>query len=146
MTGPRIPAQALTLLRPLARAARREGLPLYAVGGCVRDWLLGRADVKDLDLVTEGDPAGLARLCARSLGGRAEAFGAFKTLRVMGKDWRVDLAASRQEVYPEPACLPKVKPAPLARDLFRRDFTINAMAVRLRPEGAGELVDPYCAA
>jgi len=143
MTGPRIPAKTLALLRPLAKAARREGLSLYAVGGCVRDWILGRQDVKDLDLVTEGDPSGLAQLCARLLGGKAEAFGAFGTLRVKGDDWRVDFAASRQEEYPEPACLPKVAPAPLERDLFRRDFTINAMAVRLEPQDAGGLVDPY---
>ncbi|MCX5795749.1 MAG: hypothetical protein NTY77_09670 [Elusimicrobia bacterium] len=143
MTGPRIPARTLKLLRPLAQSARRQGLPLYAVGGCVRDWILGRKDVKDLDLVTEGDPGGLAKLCARQLGGKAEAFGAFGTLRVKGADLRVDFAASRQEEYPEPACLPKVKPAPLERDLFRRDFTINAMAVRVEPDGAGALVDPY---
>jgi tRNA nucleotidyltransferase (CCA-adding enzyme) len=139
----RIPAKTFAFLRPLAQLARREHLPLYVVGGCVRDWLLGRQDVKDLDLVTEGDPSGLAKLCARLLEGNAEAFGAFGTLRVKGADWRVDFAASRQEEYPEPACLPKVKPAPLQRDLFRRDFTINAMAVRVEPEGAGALVDPY---
>ena len=143
MSGPRIPAKTLAFLRPLAESARREGLPLYAVGGCVRDWILGRRDVKDLDLVTEGDPSGVAESCARRLRGKAEAFGAFGTLRVKGEDWRVDFAAARQEDYPEPACLPKVKPASLERDLFRRDFTINAMAVRLTPEGAGALVDPY---
>jgi tRNA nucleotidyltransferase (CCA-adding enzyme) len=145
MAEPRIhiPARTLALLRPLARLARREHRPLYAVGGCVRDWLLGRQDVKDLDLVTEGNPSDVAKLAARMLGGQAEAFDAFGTLRVKGGDWRVDFAASRQERYPEPACLPQVKPAPLERDLFRRDFTINAMAVRLAPEGAGALVDPY---
>ena len=139
----RIPAKTLAFLRPLAQFACREELPLYVVGGCVRDWLLGRQDVKDLDLVTEGDPSDVAKLAARMLGGQAEAFGAFGTLRVKGDDWRVDFAAARQEEYPEPACLPKVKPAPLERDLFRRDFTINAMAVRLTPVGAGALVDPY---
>jgi tRNA nucleotidyltransferase/poly(A) polymerase len=139
----RIPAKTLAKLRPLAESARRAGLPLYAVGGCVRDWLLGRQDVKDLDLVTEGDPTDLAESCARLLGGKAEAFGAFGTLRVKGEDWRVDFAAARQEEYPEPACLPKVEPASLERDLFRRDFTINAMAVRVEPQGAGALVDPY---
>jgi tRNA nucleotidyltransferase (CCA-adding enzyme) len=143
MSGPLIPAQTLKSLLPLAEFAQREDLPLYAVGGCVRDWLLGRKDVVDLDLVTEGDPSGLAEFAARRLGGQAEAFGAFGTLRVRGESWHMDFATSRQEEYPEPACLPKVKPAPLERDLFRRDFTINAMAVRLTPQGAGALVDPY---
>jgi tRNA nucleotidyltransferase (CCA-adding enzyme) len=142
MSGPRIPAGTFALLRPLAEAARAEGLPLYAVGGCVRDWLSRRRDVKDLDLVAEGDPTGVAEAAARLLGGKAEAFGAFGTLRVKGGGWRVDFAAAREEEYREPACLPRVGPAPLERDLFRRDFTINAMAVRLEPEGAGGLVDP----
>ncbi|MBI5240818.1 MAG: CCA tRNA nucleotidyltransferase [Elusimicrobia bacterium] len=143
MKAPRIPPRTLAILKPLAEAARREGLPLYAVGGCVRDWLLGRKDVPDLDLVAEGDPAGIAGAAARLLGGKAEAFGAFGTLRVKGEALRADFAAARREEYPEPAALPKVSPAPLERDLFRRDFTINAMALRLEPEGAGELVDPY---
>jgi tRNA nucleotidyltransferase (CCA-adding enzyme) len=143
MSGPRIPSKTSALLKPLAEAARREGLPLYAVGGCVRDWVLGRRDVVDLDLVAEGDPSGIAQEAARLLGGKAEAFGAFGTLRVKGKALRVDFAAARRENYPEPACLPKVRPAPLEKDLLRRDFTINAMALRLEPEGAGGLVDPY---
>jgi tRNA nucleotidyltransferase (CCA-adding enzyme) len=137
----RIPAKTLAVLKPLADAARGQDLPIYAVGGCVRDWLLGRKQVKDLDLVTEGDPAPIARLCASMLGARAEAFGAFGTLRVNGKDLRVDFAAARLEEYPEPACLPKVRPASLSQDLFRRDFTINAMAMAL--EDSGELIDPY---
>ncbi|MDD5657611.1 MAG: hypothetical protein PHF00_10205 [Elusimicrobia bacterium] len=136
-----MPAEALRVLRPVSEAARARGLPLYAVGGCVRDWLLGSRRVKDLDLVTEGDPTPVAGFCARLLGAEAEAFGAFGTLRVIGKEWRVDFAAARQEEYPEPAALPKVRPAALRQDLFRRDFTINAMAVSLtaRPQ----LVDPY---
>jgi len=143
MTGPRIPAHILALLRPLAEHAQVEGLPLYAVGGCVRDWILGGRDVADLDLVTEGDPAQLARLCARLMKARAESFGRFGTWRVQGGVLRVDFAAARQEEYSEPASLPKVCPAALEKDLFRRDFTINAMAVRLEPQGASALVDPY---
>jgi len=139
----RIPPKTLAVLRPLAEAAQRHRLPLYAVGGCVRDWLLGRKEVADLDLVTEGDPTRLARLAGRMLAARAEAFGGFGTLRVKGEGLRVDFAAAREEDYPEPASLPKVRPASLERDLFRRDFTINAMAARLEPQGAGALVDPY---
>ncbi|HAM35524.1 MAG TPA: hypothetical protein DEB40_01825 [Elusimicrobia bacterium] len=139
----RIPPETAAALRPLAEAAQRQGLPLYAVGGCVRDWLLGSKHVVDLDLVAEGDPAPLARLAGRLAGVKPEAFGEFGTWRVKGRELRVDFAASRQEVYPEPASLPKVSPAPLERDLFRRDFTINAMAVRLDGDAAGRLVDPY---
>ena len=139
----RLPAQARRVLRPLAQAAAKTGLPLYAVGGCVRDWLLGREGVVDWDLVTEGDPASVARLAGRMLGGSVEAFGDFGTWRVQGKRWRADFACAREEEYPEPACLPKVRPSDITRDLFRRDFTINAMAMRLDGPEAGTIVDPY---
>ena len=139
-----IAPKTLNLLRRLAVAADRQGLPLYAVGGCVRDWILGRKDVADLDLAVEGDPRILAGLAGKILKAKPEAFGAFGTLRVHGRDLHVDFATARQEEYPEPACLPKVTPASLERDLFRRDFTINAMAWRLTPQGLGPLRDPYC--
>ena len=138
-----IPAAARRVLRPLAAEAAKEGAELYAVGGCVRDWLLGIAS-QDLDLVVKGDPAPVAGLCAEMFGGKPQAFDRFGTLRVLGPDrWRVDFATSRREAYPKPASLPVVKPAPLRADVFRRDFTINAMAVRLHPDREGELLD-YC--
>ena len=134
-----IPAAARRLLKPLTEAAARLGLPLYVVGGPVRDWLLGRT-TKDIDLCTEGDPEPLAKLCAERIDGRAERFGQFNTWRVLKGGLRVDLAMCRRETYAEPAALPEVAPAPIEQDLFRRDFTVNAMALRL---SSGELVDPY---
>ena len=138
-----IPAAAQRVLRPLAAKAAQGGAEIYAVGGCVRDWLLGIPS-HDLDLVVKGDPAPAAELCAEQFRGEPQAFDRFGTLRVIGPDrWRVDFAASRQESYPKPASLPVVRPAPLRADLLRRDFTINAMAVRLHPDREGELLD-YC--
>jgi tRNA nucleotidyltransferase (CCA-adding enzyme) len=137
-----IPAGAARLLQPLAKAAAAKDLPLYAVGGCVRDWLLGLS-CKDLDLVTEGDPHLIAPAVARLLGGKPEAFGAFGTLRVAGGGFRIDLATSRKERYSQPAALPEVSPAPLEKDLLRRDFTVNTMALRLSAgKSWGELIDP----
>ena len=137
------PSAARALLSALARRADALGLPLYAVGGCVRDWLLGRAPF-DLDLVCEGDPKPLARDCARRLGGAVEAFGQFGTLRVLSRGrLRVDFATSRRERYPEPAGLPVVSPAPFADDLKRRDFTVNAMALALTGPKSGQLIDPF---
>ncbi|MBI5631020.1 MAG: CCA tRNA nucleotidyltransferase [Elusimicrobia bacterium] len=138
----RIPSQALAILRPLAVRAWEAQIPIYAVGGCVRDWILGRA-TKDLDVVVEGEAKPLAESCAKRLGGKAESFGRFGTWKVLAGDLRVDFAMSRREDYPEPAALPVVAAASLREDLFRRDFTINAMALRLLPRGVGELVDPY---
>ncbi|OGS37480.1 MAG: hypothetical protein A2506_13845 [Elusimicrobia bacterium RIFOXYD12_FULL_66_9] len=139
-----MPPAAARFLRPLAEEARRRGLPLYAVGGCVRDWLLGRATF-DLDLTVVGDPDPIARLCAELLAGPAEAFGRFGTRRIVGLGrFRVDVATTRSETYPAPAVLPELTAlkVPIEQDLFRRDFTINALAVRL-DDGSRRIVDPY---
>ena len=142
MKPPKIPPAAHRLLKPLIEAARERGLPLYVVGGPVRDWLLGR-DVFDIDLCCEGDPVPVAQLCAQRLGGTAESFGQFNTWRILAGKLRFDVAMCRKETYAEPAALPEVAPAPIAEDLFRRDFTVNAMAMRLTENGDGDLVDPY---
>lgn len=140
---PKVPAAAGRLLRPLAARAQALGLPLYVVGGAVRDWRLGRATY-DLDLVVEGDASPLAAEAARLLRGAATPFDRFGTIRVKGQGRaRVDFAAARRETYAAPAALPAVtRPAPILEDLRRRDFTINAMALRLAP-GPRELVDPF---
>lgn len=139
-----VPAAAAKILTPLSEVARAHGTPLYAVGGPVRDWLLRRPNF-DLDLTVAGDPDPVAAAAARLLGGSVEAFGRFGTRRVVSKGkFRVDVATTRAESYPEPACLPVVAAVrvPIERDLFRRDFTINALAVRL-DDGSHALTDPY---
>jgi tRNA nucleotidyltransferase (CCA-adding enzyme) len=139
-----LPAGTARFVEPLAAEARRRGLAFYAVGGPVRDWLL-RRETFDLDFSVVGDPDPLAELCARRIGGRSEPFGRFGTRRVIGRGrFRVDFATTRAESYPEPAALPEVTAVrvPIEADLFRRDFTINAMAARL-DDGSRALVDPY---
>ncbi len=137
----RIPPSAWKALRPLAAEASRLGLALYVVGGAVRDWLKG-LEADDLDLASEGDPSPIAGLCARLEGARAQAFDQFGTSMIRGRRFRFDFARTRREVYERPAALPRVSPASIREDLFRRDFTINAAALRLSPSGAGELIDP----
>lgn len=139
-----VPAAAAKVLRPLAEEARARGTPLYAVGGPVRDWILRRPNF-DLDVTVMGPPDPVADAAARLLGGAVESFGRFGTRRVVSKGkYRVDVATTRAESYPEPACLPVVEKTgvPIGLDLFRRDFTINALAVRL-DDGSHELTDPY---
>jgi hypothetical protein len=138
----RVPPAALRLLRPLAAAAR--GARLYAVGGCVRDWLLGRP-VFDLDVTVAGDPDPVADAAGRLLGAVPEPFGRFGTRRVVGKGrFRIDVATTRAERYVEPAALPEVTATGvrIEDDLFRRDFTVNALAARL-DDGSCELVDAH---
>jgi tRNA nucleotidyltransferase (CCA-adding enzyme) len=121
-----------------------EGLPpAWLVGGAVRDLLRG-ADSVDLDIVVEGDAPAAARELAERLGGaEVEDYDRFGTSTVRAGDLNVDLATSRRERYPQPGALPEVEPAPLAEDLARRDFTVNAMAASLDPQQLGEIVDPY---
>jgi tRNA nucleotidyltransferase (CCA-adding enzyme) len=83
----------------------------------------------DLDLVVEGDALGLARELAAALGLKATAYETFGTATIETKAGRVDLAMARTETYARPAALPEVRPATIAEDLGRRDFTINAMAI-----------------
>ncbi|MBI3289234.1 MAG: CCA tRNA nucleotidyltransferase [Elusimicrobia bacterium] len=146
MTQPKVrpPARAAKLLAPLAEAARRQGAPLYVVGGPVRDWLL-RHPTFDLDLTVMGDPDRVAHAAAAVLSGTVESFGRFGTRRIASRSaFRVDVATTRAESYPDPACLPAVNATgvPIEQDLFRRDFTVNAMALRI-DDGSGALIDPY---
>jgi tRNA nucleotidyltransferase (CCA-adding enzyme) len=120
-----------------------EGLPpTYLVGGAVRDLLRGARAV-DLDLAIEGDARAAARELAQRLGGEAREHERFGTATVKTRDLAFDLATTRREAYEEPGALPVVEEAPLAEDLGRRDFTVNAMAIGLTGEDLGHLYDPH---
>jgi len=133
-------------LHPLFEAVaalgdRAEGV--YVVGGTVRDILLGEKSF-DVDIAVEGDAIEFARALAEALGGRATPHERFGTAVVSyGDDARVDVVTTRTEFYDAPAALPTVERAGLREDLFRRDFTINAMAASLKPADFGRLIDPF---
>jgi tRNA nucleotidyltransferase (CCA-adding enzyme) len=112
----------------LQAAADAEGVHL--VGGGVRDLLLGRTP-RELDVVVEGDADWFARLLVRAAGGSLTSHDRFGTATVLLGEQRIDVARARRERYPAPGALPEVEPAPLAEDLLRRDFTVNAIAVSL---------------
>jgi tRNA nucleotidyltransferase (CCA-adding enzyme) len=107
---------------------------VYLVGGAIRDVLLGGSPF-DLDLVVEDDAAALAG----SLGGGLRVHDRFGTSTVVLDGFAYDIARSRRETYARPGALPDVEPAPLAEDLLRRDFTVNAIAVGLAGDASGEL-------
>jgi tRNA nucleotidyltransferase (CCA-adding enzyme) len=121
-----------------------DGLPpAYLVGGAVRDLLL-RSESVDLDVAVEGDALAAAWELASRLDGRAVTHERFGTATVRTDDgFVVDLAGTRRERYPAPGALPEVEPAPLADDLARRDFTINAMAIGLSGSDLGQMHDPH---
>lgn len=139
----RMPLRHLRLLKQIGRWADEQGLPLYLVGGVVRDLLLHRQNW-DLDLTVEGDGIAFARLVADRCRAGIVTFERFATARlVLPNGSKIDLATTRRESYVQPAALPDVEPASLKDDLYRRDFTINAMAIQLNGAQFGFLHDPY---
>jgi len=115
---------------------------LYLVGGMVRDALLGRS-ITDLDLAVEGVPARiLAEGLQRTYGGDIISHDAFGTTELRtDSGMTIDIAATRFETYSHPGALPEVSPGPITRDLQRRDYTINALAVQVSPQPP-RLLDP----
>jgi tRNA nucleotidyltransferase (CCA-adding enzyme) len=153
-----LPPESLALIRLIQTEAERLHLPLYMIGGSVRDLLLGRS-IKDLDFTVEGDAAKLAEALLRRHGGRVvfhSHFGTatwtldettFTRLNVppVGRSAypsSIDLISARSETYSKPGVLPTVQPSTIDHDLRRRDFTVNAMALRLDGSHYGELYDP----
>ncbi len=122
--------------------ARQRGAQMYLVGGSVRDLLLRRPHV-DLDIAVEGEAIALAQEVAEQQSGRLTVHEKFGTASVELAASRVDLAQTRAESYERPGALPTVRPAGIDEDLRRRDFSVNAMALRLTPPAAGELLDPF---
>ncbi len=125
--------RALPAAQPLIERLG-DGVPVYLVGGAVRDVLLGGAPF-DLDLVVEGDAAAFAT----SLGGTVRLHDRFGTSTVALNGFAYDIARARRETYARPGALPDVEPATLAEDLRRRDFTVNAIAIALAGEVPGEM-------
>jgi tRNA nucleotidyltransferase (CCA-adding enzyme) len=135
--------EELAQLRALGEMAAKRGASCLLVGGAVRDLLLGQS-VKDVDFVVEGDAVELAEAWAVRQGGRIRAHRAFGTavwIRPDGSHW--DFATARAEYYETPAALPTVEHAALFQDLYRRDFTINTLALYLTPERFGEVLDLF---
>ena len=134
-------ADQLTLLREAAVVAQGLGLSLYLVGGALRDLIMGRP-LQDIDLVVEGDSALFAHALVKALAGEVLAHSQFDTAKVHVLGQRVDVVTARSETYRRPGALPTVRPGTIRDDLARRDFTINAMALHLKPDGSGDLLDP----
>ena len=138
-----LPAAARQALGALTHAASARSLPLYAVGGSIRDLLLLRPTL-DLDLTLEGDAPALARAVPGALADlRCTVHRAFRTATLKGPGFRIDVASARAETYERPGALPSVRPGPLRDDLRRRDFTVNAIALALTGDSAGSLIDPF---
>lgn len=131
----------LNLFRLLGKFGDEIGMPVYAVGGFVRDLLLGIANF-DVDIVVEGDAMAFAEYASRFLPATVVKHEKFLTASLFLRDGtRVDVATARTEYYESPAKLPDVEISTIKKDLYRRDFTINAMAIKLNPQDFGLLID-----
>ncbi len=140
--GKQLPVELIDFMQSAGAVAASQGQGLYLVGGVVRDLLLERTNL-DLDLVVEGDAVNLAQQLVSITRGKIVIHPRFKTAKLRWNKWSVDLATARSETYGRPGALPSVKPGSLADDLFRRDFTINAMAIELITSRYGQLIDLY---
>lgn len=136
--------KSLGLARSIGLLAQAQGVEAYLVGGPVRDLMLKLPNV-DLDITVEGNCLGLAESFARlHRDAKLTRYPAFKTATVHLSDGCVvDFASTRQETYACRGAYPAVKPAGIKEDLFRRDFTINAMAIAINPDTWGKLIDPF---
>ena len=129
------------VIRDVSGEADRQGLRAFIVGGFVRDLILKRKNL-DLDFVIKGDGILFAKSLAKKFKAAITVYGQFQTATVaLPQGLRFDVATSRKETYPYPGALPVVTPAGLREDLFRRDFTINAMAGSINRDRFGELND-----
>ena len=138
-----LPAEAREALRVLGETAADTGVRAHVVGGFVRDMLLGLPNL-DIDVVIEGDGIAFAQEVADRVGARLRVHQRFGTAVIpFSRDLHVDVASARAEYYTRPGALPTVELSSLRQDLFRRDFTINAMAACLEPACFGAIADPF---
>jgi len=157
-----IPPALLAILQQVIEVGNKKHLPIYLVGGVVRDMLLGQP-CRDLDIVVEGDAIGVANALLHKFGGRIVSHHRFGTAKWQIKDIRqnlaqalaisvsdaeelpefIDLISARTEFYEHPSAMPTVENSSIKLDLQRRDFTINTLALRLDGSHYGELIDHF---
>ncbi|MGA1875323.1 MAG: CBS domain-containing protein [bacterium] len=137
----RLPQRVFSTLQIIGQAADELGVSVYAVGGFVRDLLL-HVDNYDIDLVTEGNGILFAEYLAAKVHGRIRAHRRFGTAVVIFPDgFKIDIATARTEYYERPVALPRIELSSLKHDLYRRDFSINALAIQLNSLKFGQLID-----
>ena len=137
----RLPKDMYSMLQQAGELAASMEYNIYLVGGIVRDMLL-RIDNLDIDLVVEGNGIAFAKTFALSMGARCAMHEKYKTAVITLQDGtHIDVATARLEYYKHPGGYPIVEESTLKLDLYRRDFTINTMAISLNPQRFGELID-----
>ncbi|OFW67478.1 MAG: hypothetical protein A2V52_03015, partial [Actinobacteria bacterium RBG_19FT_COMBO_54_7] len=138
-----LPGDVQSMLKTVSSAAASHGYNVFLVGGVVRDLLLGFSNL-DLDIVVEGEGIEFARILAAELKARVRSHRKFGTaVVILPTGRRIDVATARTEFYEYPAALPTIEMSSIRQDLYRRDFTINAMAIALSGDRFGGLLDYF---
>lgn len=137
-----LPPDMRQILKKCTSIADKLGVNIFLIGGFVRDIILNIGNL-DLDLVVEGDGILFASELAKSTKSKIITHEKFKTAIVFTKHCKVDIASTRVEFYTRPAALPVVWGSTIKQDLYRRDFTINALAVQLNKDGFGKIIDYF---
>ncbi len=131
------------ILGKISYWGKKYGLPVYLVGGSVRDMLIGKESF-DFDIAVEGNPIRLVKKISKIYKAKIKSHSRFKTFVVeLPNGHHIDFATARKEKYPSAGQLPVVKGSNLKEDIFRRDFTINALAVSLDRKDFGKVID-FC--
>lgn len=139
----KLPLPIVEFIHFTGRVADEKGINVYVVGGFVRDLFLGVANF-DVDFVVEGDGIAFATELAGRLNLSVVIHRRFGTATLHGLEgFKADIASSRREVYDKPAALPSVTFGKIEDDLFRRDFTINAVAIGINEHQFGRIIDHY---
>jgi len=139
----RLPKEILELLANIGRVGDQMKFNVYAVGGFIRDLLLRRENL-DIDIVVEGDGIAFARRFAEQFPARVRPHEKFNTaVLVLADGFKLDVATARLEYYESPAAIPIIELSSLKLDLYRRDFTVNTLAVKLNQDQFGVLIDYF---
>lgn len=132
-----------SILSLIGSAAEQLNMSAYLIGGMVRDLLLQHTN-EDMDIVVEGDGIVLAEELKANYGGQIRTHSEFRTATWKHPaGYKIDLTSARTEYYDFPAALPKVELSTIKEDLFRRDFTINAMGICISGKEFGDLLDYF---
>ncbi len=141
----RLSGEMIDMLRKIGKVGASLGFSVYVVGGFVRDLMLYR-DNDDVDIVIEGNGILFAKTFGEMENAHVNTYEKFGTAVIIFRNgFKIDVASARMEYYKSPAALPEVEMSSIKLDLYRRDFTINTLAIRLDPGHFGTLIDFFSA-
>ncbi|AZO95608.1 CBS domain-containing protein [Halocella sp. SP3-1] len=138
-----LPVRIIKILKEIGAIADKSQIRAYLIGGIIRDLLLGKGN-NDIDIVVDGNPVELIKQLSDFFSAKVLYNEQFKTGSIKFADGlNIDLAGTRRENYHYPGALPEVTETNIFEDLFRRDYTINALAVALNSDKWGRMIDYF---